>query len=509
NYNGADSFTFKVNDGVADSAPAVVSIAVASINDAPVAAAQSVNLDEDTSLAIALAGADVDGDPLGYTVTVGPQHGVLSGTGWNRTYTPAADYHGSDSFTFVANDGGANSAPAVVSITVAPVDHNKFGTWLSSFGLSGGPGDDPDHDSINNAVEYVIGGNPATHSDVNLLPTITIVSADPDGNSINSNYLLFTYRRTDSAHSDPNTTIQVQWGTSLSGAWNNASGTSGVVVLENDNGAGEAIDLVSVYIPRSLAANGLLFARLAVSINVPAPANLPPVAQGQSMAMNEDASMAVTLAATDPNNSDPLTYAIVSAPQHGALTGTAPNLTYTPAPNYFGADSFTFKANDGTVDSAVATVSITVNPQEEFNQWMSSFGLTAGPGADSDGDSISNIVEYVIGGNPANHPDAGLLPTVSMVTADPDGNTVNDNYLLFTYRRTDVVNTDPSMTIQVQWGTSLTGVWTNTSGTTGVVILQNNDAAGVGVDIVSVYIPRSLAVNGKLFARLSASVVIP
>src|SRR5207247_10133025 len=42
-------------------------------------------------------------------------------------------------------------------------------------------------------------------------------------------------------------------------------------------------------------------------------------------------------------------------------TGTAPNLTYTPAPNYNGPDSFTFKANDSELDSNVATVSITVN----------------------------------------------------------------------------------------------------------------------------------------------------
>ena len=47
-------------------------------------------------------------------------------------------------------------------------------------------------------------------------------------------------------------------------------------------------------------------------------------------------------------------------PAHGTLSGTAPNLTYTPAANYNGADSFTFKVNDGTVDSAAATVSITV-----------------------------------------------------------------------------------------------------------------------------------------------------
>ncbi len=48
-------------------------------------------------------------------------------------------------------------------------------------------------------------------------------------------------------------------------------------------------------------------------------------------------------------------------PENGTLSGTAPNLTYTPNSGYRGADSFTYTANDGVVDSAPATVSITVN----------------------------------------------------------------------------------------------------------------------------------------------------
>ena len=51
---------------------------------------------------------------------------------------------------------------------------------------------------------------------------------------------------------------------------------------------------------------------------------------------------------------------MVTGPTKGTLSGTAPNLTYTPNANANGADSFTFKANDGTVDSNIATVSITV-----------------------------------------------------------------------------------------------------------------------------------------------------
>ena len=87
----------------------------------------------------------------------------------------------------------------------------------------------------------------------------------------------------------------------------------------------------------------------------------PPVAHDQSVTTDEDTSVAITLTATDPDG-DPLTYSIVSNPSHGTLTGTPPDVDYMPDANHNGADSFTFKANDGTSDSNTATVSITVTP---------------------------------------------------------------------------------------------------------------------------------------------------
>ncbi|HEY7109056.1 MAG TPA: LamG-like jellyroll fold domain-containing protein, partial [Nitrososphaeraceae archaeon] len=88
--------------------------------------------------------------------------------------------------------------------------------------------------------------------------------------------------------------------------------------------------------------------------------NSPPVASAQSVTVTKDTAKPITLTATDPNG-DSLTYSVVSQPTHGTLTGTAPSVTYTPQSGYTGTDSFTFKGNDGTVDSNVATVSITVN----------------------------------------------------------------------------------------------------------------------------------------------------
>src|SRR5690606_27961879 len=90
-------------------------------------------------------------------------------------------------------------------------------------------------------------------------------------------------------------------------------------------------------------------------------ANTAPVAADQALTLAEDTSLAITLHATDADN-DPLSYTVTGSPSHGSLSGTAPALTYTPNLHYHGADSFTFVVNDGTVDSNVATVVLTVAP---------------------------------------------------------------------------------------------------------------------------------------------------
>ncbi|MFM7553906.1 MAG: Ig-like domain-containing protein, partial [Verrucomicrobiota bacterium] len=91
------------------------------------------------------------------------------------------------------------------------------------------------------------------------------------------------------------------------------------------------------------------------------PVNRPPVAQGQTVSVNAGGTLAIVLAGTDPENA-PLKYAVVTQPANGALTGTAPNLTYAPKAGFSGNDSFTFTVNDGSLTSAPALVGITVNP---------------------------------------------------------------------------------------------------------------------------------------------------
>ncbi len=89
--------------------------------------------------------------------------------------------------------------------------------------------------------------------------------------------------------------------------------------------------------------------------------NLLPVAEPNSVTTTEDTPVEIQLMGSDPD-SDPLAYSTITEPSHGSLLGTEPNLIYMPSPNFYGSDIFAFKVNDGTADSALATVSITVSP---------------------------------------------------------------------------------------------------------------------------------------------------
>jgi hypothetical protein len=98
--------------------------------------------------------------------------------------------------------------------------------------------------------------------------------------------------------------------------------------------------------------------RASVDVTV-SPVNDTPVADNQSVTTDEDTAREVTLSAADVEGDD-LGYTIVRAPKHGILSGTGANLTYTPAEDNNGPDSFTFEASDGTTGSDPATVSISV-----------------------------------------------------------------------------------------------------------------------------------------------------
>ncbi|WP_324725975.1 Ig-like domain-containing protein [Actomonas aquatica] len=299
NFYGEDTFTVTASDGQLESAPATITVTVQPVNDVPVAASQRVELAEDDSAAIPLVGTDIDGDALAYVIVDAPTHGTLSGTAPDLTYTPAANYHGGDTFTFVVNDGSADSNVATVELVVASVNDAPAADDLTvstsedvalAIELSGVDVDDGD------VLTFAILEGPA-HGTLVLVGTTATYTPTPDFNGGDS----FTY----------------------------------------------------------LASDALLDSTPATVTLIVTPGNDLPVAAGQSVSTDEDTSVAFTLTGSDIDG-DALSYTVIEGPTHGSLSGTAPALSYTPEANFAGPDAFTFVVNDGTVDSAPATVAITV-----------------------------------------------------------------------------------------------------------------------------------------------------
>jgi len=83
----------------------------------------------------------------------------------------------------------------------------------------------------------------------------------------------------------------------------------------------------------------------------------------QSLSTSFGVALPVTLTGTDTNNpGGPAAFSIVATPAHGTLSGTLPNVTYTPNAGYYGTDTFSFTVGDGTLTSSPASVVVTVAP---------------------------------------------------------------------------------------------------------------------------------------------------
>ncbi|MBC8432063.1 MAG: tandem-95 repeat protein, partial [Desulfobacterales bacterium] len=280
------------------------SVTVTVINSPPIAEPQTVTLNEDTAVSITLFASDVDEDTLTYQVVAGVSNGSLSGTPPNLTYIPNADYYGSDSFTFKANDGKDDSGPTTVSITVHPVNDPPVAV----------------DDTVTTDEDLTV-------TTGNVLSNDT----DVDGDTL-----------TVSSFTQPANGAVV----------NNGNGTFSYTPNSNFNGTD------SFYYTLNDGKGGTDTAIIVITIKA---VNDAPIANDQSITLNEDDSLAITLTGADIDG-DSLIYQIIGVPSHGMLSGTAPNLTYNPAENYNGSDSFTFKVNDGSADSDPATMTIAVSP---------------------------------------------------------------------------------------------------------------------------------------------------
>ncbi len=308
-FFGTDSFTFLTDNGSRSSAPASVSISVTNVNDAPVAIGTQAGVTEvaareDKPLAITLAGSDVDGDALTYTVVTGPGNGVLSGAAPNLIYSPATNYFGSDQFTYTVSDGELTSSVVAINLSVGatddlPVaDEQSLVTAANSSLAIRLTGTDADNDRLVFALVD--------------LPT----SGSLSGNLPN---LVYT----------PN---------------NDFTGTDSLAFTVSDGTSASALAKVLIIVTEVVA---------------PPPVKLVPVAESQSVSTQTETPVLISLIGSD-GDGDSLSFNLLELPVNGRLSGQAPNLIYTPDAGYSGHDSFTFSVSDGEDTSPTATVSITV-----------------------------------------------------------------------------------------------------------------------------------------------------
>ncbi len=463
-FNGSDSFTYAANDGTVDSPAATVTITVAAGNDMPVADDQSLSTPEDTPLAVTLTASDPDSDPLTYSVQTGPANGTLSGTAPNLTYTPDADFNGSDSFTFVAADAVGPSAPATISIDVTAVNDLPVGGAQSltvaedvtipiMLTATDGDGDTLSFAIATPPAEGTLTGTPpdvayTPNADFNGSDSFTFTANDGTATSLPVTISIDVTPVNDPPVAD-DLAVTVAEDASvpvvLTGSDVENSILSFAVATQPADGTLTGTPPNLTYTPNpdfngsdsfTYTANdgSVDSAPVTVTITVTAGNDLP-VANDQSLTTAEDTPLAVTLTASDLDG-DPLTYTVQTGPSNGVLSGTAPDLTYTPNENFNGADSFTFVANDATGPSAPATIAIDVTPVNDpptaADLGVTTDEDTAVPvvlaGGDVDGDTLS----YAVVADPANGALSGTAPNLTY-TPNADFNGQDG----FTYRSND------------------------------------------------------------------------
>lgn len=297
---GSTSFTWRASDPAGSSAVYTVQIGLVPVGDAPpVAHPQNVLTDEDEALVVLLTGEDAEGASLSYQVTRAPAFGVLSGTGASLTYTPDADWSGSDSFLFVVHDGYQDSAPAEVNVAVWPV----------------------------NDAPVALGGSWLTDED-------QPVQIAPSGDDVDGDPLSFEL------------TVDPGWGTiEAASGW----------FTPAPNVHGEAPVLVRAW-------DGALWSAWAELTVLIEPVNDPPVGAPLQVSTLRDRPVRVVLAADDVDG-DALSYGTGQLVM-GTLTGTPPAVDFLPAAGFVGAASFEYTVSDGALTAGPYLVQVEV---DDFN----------------------------------------------------------------------------------------------------------------------------------------------
>jgi VCBS repeat-containing protein len=318
-FNGTDSFTYTVADGDGGSTTATVTVNVSPVNDAPSAGGDSVATSEDTPLTFAPSAllandGDLDGDTLAISGFGQPQNGtVTANADGTFTYTPNADFNGTDSFTYTVADGAGGQAAATVTVNVAPVNDAPAA------------GDDALSTSEDAPLTFAPSALLANDGDLDGDTLAVSGFGQPENGTVTANADgTFTYT--------PNADF---------------NGTDSFTYTVADGAGGQAAATLTVNV---------------------APVNDAPAAASDSYRATEDTPLVVGAAQGVLGNDsdiDDATLAVTGFTQPGqgsVVVNADGSFTYTPAANYSGADSFTYTVTDAAGASATATVTLSVAP---------------------------------------------------------------------------------------------------------------------------------------------------
>jgi len=396
---GSDTIIYQASDGY-DAGTSSVFINI--YNKAPVATDSSVKTSKNTPITGKLTATDAENDPLTYSIGSTPKNGKVSLSGVDFTYTPNAEFIGSDSFTFTANDGNAASNIGTVLVEVMAENHPPIvvdsiedltleaGTVNRVFAY--GAFREPDGElleltteSSNNGVvtaEIEDGEKVFLQAVAPGESNITVTATDPAGLSAQISFKVTVIP----ANHEPevwNQEFTTKVDTPLTGVLEatdpdrdpltfsfSTNGKKGTATIT------DASKGTFTYTPNrgELGDDSFLFkvsdgkdeveAWITVHILNELPDNEQPQANPANLVTKLNTDYTGKLVATDADG-DALTYRIVTNGSKGVATITDPEtgiFTYTPNRNVFGSDTFTFKVNDGKIDSNEAKISVRILP---------------------------------------------------------------------------------------------------------------------------------------------------
>ncbi len=345
NYNGTDNLTLSVDDGNGGFAMDFMEMVVTPVDDAPVAIDDSASTAFETPLVIdvtdnpgGLLANDEEYDGEALTITAFDAASadgglVVDNADGTFTYTPAAGYTGSDSFTYTISDG---TTPVTATVTIG-----VSGALLAT------NTDATEHytedTALNLVNDIVISG-----SETNVTATLSL--SDTSAGTFNT------------------ATSGAVTATFAGGIWQASGARADVNTLLAGLTFTPAADYdtdLTVDVSITDGVNPALAGTLDFTAT---PVNDAPVASADSYAVDEGDTLSVSapagvLANDTDAEGDSLDAVQVTGPSHGALTLNADgSFTYVHDGGEDTADSFTYRANDGSTDSNIVTVDLTIGP---------------------------------------------------------------------------------------------------------------------------------------------------